>query len=131
MKLNVKYSITTTGDQYLSYGFKAEVTEAEGISPCIFVYHAGTPELPTRKVVDNFSHVASPTDMEETPEGEPDMGNKNPYYRRSSVTLWVRSADWLDEIKKHIDHDIAQLMDNLNMLNDQNQYVNEEVKTYG
>jgi len=131
MRLKVKYTKTTTGDQYFSYGFKAEVVEAEGVTPYIFMYRAGTPELPSGKVVDTFSNVASPADIEETPENEPDMSSKNPYYRRKSVTLWTRSADWLDEIETRIDSDVARLLDNLRMLNDENQYTEQEVKTYG
>lgn len=131
MNLKVKFSTTTTGDQYLGYAVKAEVIEAEGITPYIFMFQAGVPELPTREIVDVFTNVASPVDIEETPENEPDMSKKNPFYRRKSVTLWCRSADWLDKVKQRLNEDIAQLMQTYAVLNDENHYDNEEVKSYG
>jgi hypothetical protein len=131
MKLKVKFSTTTTGDQYLGYGIKAEVTEAEGITPNIFVFQTGVPELPTKRINDVFTNVASPTDIEETPEGAPDMSKKNPFYRRSSVTLWCRSAEWVEELRNDLDRDIRQLVNTYRVLNDENQYINQEEKTYG
>lgn len=130
MQLKVKFSTSTTGDQYLGYAIKAEVTEVEGITPYIFVYKTGMPDLRTKKITDVFTNVASPADIEETPEGEPDMSSKNPFYRRKSVTLWCRSADWVDVVKENIDHDIKQLVDTYKTLNDENQYINQEEKTY-
>ena len=131
MNLKVKFSTSTTGDQYLGYAIKAEVVEAEGITPYIFMYRAGVPELPTRKVTDVFTNVASPVDIEETPENEPDLFKKNPFYRRKSVTLWCRSADWVDELRDSISKDIAKLVETYKVLNDENHYENIEEKTYG
>ena len=131
MNLIVEFKTTTTSDQYFGYGLSVRVKEADGIDPNIFVFHAGMPELPSKKVVDTFSHVASPADMEEFPAEEPDLSKKNPYYRRSEATLWVRSADWLSELKARIDHDIGLLIRNYAMLNDDNQYTIKEEKSYG
>lgn len=131
MNLKVKFSTSTTGDQYLGYAIKAEVTEATGITPYIFVYQTGVPDLPGGKINDVFTNIASPTDIEETPEGEPDMSKKNPFYRRKSVTLWCRSADWVEEIRKNLDLDIAKLVETYKVLNDENNYINQEEKTYG
>lgn len=131
MKIKVKFSTTTTGDQYLGYGVKAEVTEAEGITPNIFVFQAGVPELPTKRINDVFTNVASPTDIEETPEGAPDLSKKNPFYRRSSVTVWCRSTEQLEDVKYNLDKDIHRLVETYRVLNDENQYTNQEEKTYG
>lgn len=131
MKIKVKFSTTTTGDQYLGYAIKAEVVEADGITPDIFVFQAGVPELHTKRINDVFTNVASPVDIEETPSGEPDLSKKNPFYRRSSVTLWCRSAAWLEEIKNNLDRDIRSLVDTYRVLNDENQYTNQEEITYG
>lgn len=131
MKLKVTYKTTTTSDEYFGYGLHAEVVEAEGIDPNIFVFHAGMPEMPTKKVVDTFSHVASPVDMEEYPPEEPDLKNHKPFYRRSELNLWVRSSEWLGELKQRIDADVGLLVKGYSLLNDENQYNTEEVKTYG
>lgn len=131
MNLKVKFTTTTTDDQFLGYAVKAEVIEAEGITPYIFMYRAGVPELPSQKAVDVFTNVASPVDIEDTPENEPDLSKHTPFYRRKSVVLWCRSADWLEEIKDRIDRDIANLLNTYRVLNDENNYDNEEVKTYG
>lgn len=131
MKLKVKFSTMTTHDQYFGYALKAEVVEAEGIPAGIFVYHAGVPSLPAKDVTDTFSHVASPVDMEELPEEHPDMHNKTPFYRRSNAVLWVRSSEWLEQLKNHLDQDIALLARDYGYLNDENNYTVEETKTYG
>ena len=131
MKLKVKFTTSTTGDQYLGYAIKAEVVEAEGITPYIFMFHAGMPELLTKKVTDFFTNVASPVDIEETPEKVPDPSKKNPFYRRNSVTLWCRSADWVEELRRRIDEDIRKLVSTYSVLNDENHYTDTEVKTYG
>ena len=129
--MKVRFSTTTTGDGFFGYALRAEVSDPEGMPPDIFVYHAGVPELPSKEVVDTFSHVASPVDMEELPFGEPDLSKKTPYYRRSSVVLWVRSAEWLEQLKENIDADIAQLVHEYSYLNDGNNYTVTETKAYG
>lgn len=128
--MKVKFTTTTTADEYFGYAMKAEVVDPEGMPPDIFVFHAGTPELPGKDVVDTFSHVASPVDMEELPPGEPDLSKRTPYYRRNSVTLWVRSSEWLETLKNHIDADIALLVRNYELLNDENNYKAESVSHY-
>lgn len=131
MNLKVKFTTSTTGDQYHAYSIKAEVLEADGITPYIFMYQAGVPELPGKNVVDTFTGVASPVDIEETPENEPDMSKRVPYYRRNSVVLWARSADWLEEIRNRLDSDIAGLVRDYRFLNDENEYRNTETREYG
>ena len=128
--MKVKFTTTTTDDRYYGYAMKAEVIDPEGMPPDIFVFHAGAPTLPGKEVVDTFSHVASPVDMEELPAGEPDLGTRTPYYRRNSVTLWVRSSEWLDKLKGHIDGDIALLVRDYALLNDENNYRAETVSHY-
>ena len=129
--MKVKFSTTVTGDKVFGYALKAEVTDPEGMPPDIFVYRAGVPELPTKEVVDTFSHVASPVDLEELPAGEPDLSKKTPYYRRNSVVLWVRAAQWLEQLKDNLDADIAQLVRDYGFLNDENSYTVTETRSYG
>lgn len=129
--MKIKFSTTTTGDNYYGYALKAEVVDPGNMPPDIFVFHAGVPELPGKEVVDTFSHVASPVDLEELPAKEPDFSKKTPFYRRSSVTLWVRSSEWIDQLKSNLDSDIALLVRDYGHLNDENNYKIVEEKNYG
>lgn len=129
--MKVRFSTSADHKSVHGYALKAEVVDPEGMPSGIFVYRAGAPALPGKESVDTFSHVAAPLDMEELPEGEPDLSSGTPYYRRSSAVLWVRASRWLAQLKDSLDADIARLVNDYRLLNDENNYTATETKSYG
>ena len=96
------------------YSLVVDVTAAADADREIFVHHLSprTEDQP-RQVV--FSHIASPTDLEEYPIGIPASGTPF-YHRRSSVSLVFRNLLLLHESWLAIGKDVQSLAESLDQL---------------
>ena len=83
-----------------------EVTNSEGISPKIFVFHQSPAGIDGNTIAE-FDHVATPVDMHELPE---DAATETvPWYRTDKCTIWLRSQDDVDTAEQLFVDDIAAL----------------------
>lgn len=129
-KFKVKFS-TTTPDKHpeiYSYFLKAEVVEATGISDHLFVFQR-SPENNEGDAVDSFIQIASPLELEETPEDAPDLQNNMPYFRRREVELWFRNMEDLELARRKMDDDLRTLSLTYKVLYGEPD--KEEVEDYG
>lgn len=128
--ISVRYSTTTPENHPPLYAYllKVEVISSVGYPEHIFVFHR-SPEGISGDIVDTFTQIASPVDVEEIPVDAPDPKNGMPYYRTKEVTLWFRTPDDMELAKKNIKDDIRTLSLTYDTL-----YSNpdtQEVETYG
>jgi len=87
----------------------ATVTAADGIDLNLFVYQRLTLEPVTQTTGDVFIKVASPSDIEEYPVGNPNPNASVPYYRLSQVDLIFRNVDLMTETWDAIVEDLQGL----------------------
>lgn len=92
-----------------AYRMVATVTSSNGIDMNLFVYQRLTLEPVTQTTGDVFIKVASPSDIEEYPVGNPDPNASVPYYRLSQVDLLFRNADIMTETWNAIVEDLQGL----------------------
>lgn len=135
MKLKITYKTSSTKDGLYAYGLHVEATPVDPSNdsddPNIFVFRRSTPIMnpfgSTDKAVDdNFFNVATPVDMYDIPIGKPDIENGMPYYRDSSLDLWFRNLEDVENAKLDIDNDIASLCRLYDNLDDVSHYQHEE-----
>ena len=93
----------------VEYGLEVEVTDTSGVTPKIFVWQA-------RESGDVFVCVASPADIEEVPEDDPDIDSGMPYYRTGRVSLIFRNYRDFEKYSRRMDDKIAMLSRALNGL---------------
>lgn len=98
------------GDQS-GYQLDVRVAEAVNITSAIFVYRRYLGAVPR----DEFTHVASPADIEDYPAVEP-ADEFHPFFRLSTVSLVARDVgvlnqNWLDLLR-----DVNALVDSLNLM---------------
>ena len=112
------------------YGLGVKVLSAAGMSPKIFVWQrtvTSSTDEQSAEYPDKFTHIASPTDLEQIPEDCAEPTVDSPYYRTDNITLLFRDMDELSETRALIDSDIAGLV--LALREAQNLAV-QEVKDY-
>ena len=109
--INIIYSVPSTTEGLPSYSLRVEAVSAVDMVTKIFVMHS---DLDDR---NEFSHIATPTDIEEFPEDAPDLANEMPYFRVSAIDLVFRSYTELSEVKIMIGLDIDGLVHAINVLN--------------
>ena len=116
ISLEVRYSKQEEEHQRQSYDLKVEVLNAVDVSSKIFVFQRSVlsvMDADANREMDQFVNIASPVDLEETPEDSPDLSNDMPYFRKASVTLRFRSMIELEETMEAIAEDIQELVDAL------------------
>lgn len=69
---------------------------------------------------DEFSHVASPSDIEEYPAGQ--AASHTPFYRLDAVTLVFRELELLRQSLRDLKQDISALVETTNQLNNLTSY---------
>lgn len=117
--LKVRFSQNAERRGVYSYALKAEVIEADGISPKIFVYHQSPSGLDGNTFAE-FSHVASPVDMQEIPEDA--ASEIVPWYRSDKVVVWFRCVSDVDLAKQMFVDDIADLQKGFGVLASANSF---------
>ncbi len=65
---------------------------------------------------DEFSHIASPVDMEEYPQGQP-VGRMS-FYRLASVTLVFRNLDLLRQSSNDLARDVQGLIESTEQMSE-------------
>ena len=95
------------------YRVRFDVLEAVCMPAELFVYQRVLGSVPGT-VIDTFSNVASPTDLEEYPTDEPT--DAVGFYRLSHVDLIFRSIDLLSQSAQDLTRDISALVMALNQL---------------
>ena len=103
---------------YQSYLMRVEVIAAEEVSDKIFIMQRSlspaTQDEPLPDPIDRFSSIASPVDLEQSPEDAPDLEHEIPFYRTKSVDLLFRSLMELQDTWTDIQEDVRGLIDALN-----------------
>ena len=85
------------------YRIRYDVVEAQLVVPEIFVYQR-KPGSAGEGPVDEFSNVASPSDLEEYPADEPETGGQ--FFRLSYIDLVYRSLSLLQTSISDLEQDI-------------------------
>ena len=117
--LKVRFSQNAERRGVYSYALKIEVVDSSGISPKIFVYHQFPAGLDGNAFAE-FSHVASPVEMQEMPENA--ASEIVPWYRSDKVVVWFRCASDLDLAKQMFIDDISALQKGYRMLSSDNSF---------
>ena len=106
----------STGRHLQGYTLKIRVTEAEEMSPAVFIFQRLKPNPDGTRDADRFVCVADAVDMEEVPELGPDFLNEMPYYRTDTVELVFRNAIDRDSTETDIKNDITALVQSLDAM---------------
>lgn len=127
--ISVRYSILTTEDNpdLLVSKLTVEVVDSVNCPKEIFVFHRG-PSTIEGDIIDEFSHIATPLDLEELPAKAPSLELQTPYYREKKVTLYFRTIADLELAKKAFKRDIRKLIEAHTILNSSN--LHQETETY-
>lgn len=134
MKLKTTYKQTTTKDGLYAYALKVTVESDD--DPHVFVFQRSMPTMnpfggTDLEFDDDFVNVATPVDMYDIPVDRPDPCHGMPYYRSSSVDLWFRNLEDLEQAKKDIDEDLDSLSKLYNKMENEESYEHEETREYG
>ena len=127
--LDVRFSQSRADRSLYGFALKAEVRAASGIPKEIFVFREGQPG-PDGDTISEFMHIASPEDIQEIPAQAPKLDEGMPYFRLSEVTTWFRNVDDLELAKQLMKDDIATLIRTYDVLNDTNNFENQEDVSY-
>ena len=117
--LKVRFSQNAERRGVYFYALKVEVLEASGISPKIFVFHQSPAGLDGNTFAE-FSHVASPLEMQEVPEDA--ASEIVPWYRSDKVTVWFRCVSDLRMAKQMFVDDISALRRNIGILSSEDSF---------
>jgi len=96
------------------YKLRLDVEEAHRVDSNIFVFQRRPATLPSGDPIDEFSNIASPSDLVEYPVGEPLLGGH--FYRLDWVELVFRNLDLLEQSVLDLENDISELIQTLNQL---------------
>jgi hypothetical protein len=126
--LKVRFSQSAERRNVYDMAFKAEVVEASGMSGKIFVYHQ-SPVGPTGNTFSEFSHVASPVELQEIPEDA--ATSTIPWFRTDKLVVWMRCFDDLVTAKQMLVDDIETLVRSIDVLSSENDFVNQTDVVFG
>lgn len=126
--VKVRFTQSAERRDVFDYAFRAEVIEAVGMSGKIFVYHQ-SPAGPTGNTFAEFSHIASPMELQEVPEDA--ASTTVPWYRSDKMVVWTRCADDLVTAKQMAVDDIGALVRAVNVLSSENDFVNQTDVVFG
>lgn len=113
LKVQVYHS---TGRNLQGYTLKIRVTDAEEMSPAVFVFQRPKTKPDGTRGPDRFVCVADAVDMEEVPERGPDFLDEMPYYRTAEVELVFRNPLDRDGTENDIKGDITALVQSLDAM---------------
>jgi hypothetical protein len=109
----------TYGTDLTNARLRIEVSEAEGITPAIFLHERYTIMKTTGLVNENrFIAVAKPGDLNVFPAGMPGPGQEPPYFRLDCVDVVFNSPDILDQTFKDIVDEVTLLVQAMRNLGD-------------
>jgi hypothetical protein len=116
--ITVRYTHEEKQHGLFSYGLLVEVLSATDMTDKIFVIQRGVASATDTEVndpgeLDTFQWIASPLELDQYPEGAPDLQNQIPYYRTNSVRFSFRSMDELVDTLALIKSDIEKLVGSL------------------
>jgi hypothetical protein len=97
------------------FRLRFEVIEAVGVDPNIFVYEIKNRPGYTSKDFF-FQNIASPSDIEEYPAGQPEDINAvgiSPFFRLSEADLIFRSAQAVGEALEKVKQDLLGLIESI------------------
>lgn len=128
--LKVRYSVTVPEmhPEIYAYALKVEVINAIGYPEHLFVFQRSKANE-NGDWVDEFIQIASPLDIEETPENAPKLDDNMPYYRTKEVVLWFRTMEDLKLAKAKIKDDLKVLTTTYDIL--EQGFDAQEEETYG
>jgi len=142
MSIQLTTKLSETKDGLYAYALHVsakslllEGTEGSEAAAPIFVFRRSTPTMnpggqTDREVDDEFFNVATPVDMYDIPEGEPDIANGMPYYRDSHLELWFRNLEDALRAKDEIRRDVASLAKLWDNISDEETFKQEETEVY-
>lgn len=110
------------------FTFTVEVVEASGIPAEIFVFLRVPEPSDPGESDDVFQNVASPTDLEEYPIGQPYLDSNHKFFRRSEVTLRFRSESLAEDTWRCMQADFDAL---ITAIGEASQLIMEETVEYG
>ena len=120
--LKVRFTQSPERRGVFDYALHAEVVEAKGISPKIFVYHQSPAGIDGNTFAE-FSHIATPVDFQEIPEDA--ASEIVPLYRTDKLVVWVRCVSDLQLAKQMLIDDIAGLQRSYDTLSSVDDFVNQ------
>lgn len=121
--IKVRFSESPDRHGVFEYALRAEVVEATGISPKIFVYHQ-SPKGIEGNSFSEFDHIATPVDFQEIPE---DAASETvPWYRTDKLVVWLRNASDLELSKQLLVDDIAALQRAYSTLSREEDFTRQE-----
>jgi hypothetical protein len=97
------------------YRIRIETSDGVNMDDKIFVYRVELLDPDTGLKKGKFSHIASPTDLEQYP---PTYNPEENWYRRDFVDLVFRSIQEGEETYLLIVQDIHELIDSLDLIDD-------------
>ena len=143
MQISVTYRLSSTKDGLYAYAlhvsanFGGPLGDSDGVpKPAnVFVFRRSTPTMnpfghTDMEVNDEFFNVATPVDMYDIPEKNPDIERGMPYFRDSEMDLWFRNLEDVTRAKREIDADVAALARLWDNLNNPEDYQLEETITH-
>lgn len=141
--LKLTYSQSSTRDGLYAYclHIKAEPLLAETedgslSNPNIFVFRRSTPTMnpfgnTDMEVDDEFFNIATPVDMYDVPEKQPDIEKGMPYFRDSELDLWFRNMEDMERARSEIDGDVASLVTLWDNISATDKFEHTETVHYG
>lgn len=128
--LTVRYGRSETAADPLSFGLTVEVVNAVDMPKKIFMVKRSTPsatdpEMATSDVLDEFSHIALPTELNTVPEDAPEYKRTGSWFRVNYWEFTFRSMDELEESLKLLRLDIKKLVSSINANLRINEYLEE------
>ena len=106
--------VTYVDGRTQGFRYTIEVIRAVDMPSEIFVYQR-KPIISDTSHEDVFSNIASPTDIEEYPVGDPASADR-PFFRASAVDLVFRNLTLAEDAWEAIQSDVEQLVWALNMM---------------
>jgi hypothetical protein len=124
--LTATYSEPVVRENRTGYRLRI-VTTGTDMPSAVFVFHSRFTDVDDARdaLGDPFSHVATPADLEDFPEDEPDLENNMPFYRSDTLELDFRSIEVMEGVRDWIRQDLADLAASYNTMADLDETVSE------
>ena len=129
ISLTAQFDRSPQDAAFYAYCLKITITSASGMPAEVFVFQRGAAPAPAagEQTLDRYVCIADPLDLEEVPQGTPDLNAEIPYYRLNQVTLAFRSVDELNECQAMLQGDLNTLVRSMNAMAN---FTPQEVITY-
>lgn len=132
VSLEVRYTKEEQQGNLYSYGLLVEVISGTEMATKIFVVRRGVRSATDSEVdepseLDEFQWIASPLELDQFPEDDPNLAAGIPYYRVDSIRFSFRSVGELAETLDLIKGDISKLVRSMQL---ETEISDVEVVTY-